>query len=122
MKTLQERIKFVKEVTKWSNAELARKAGVSRTAPTDWLNGNVGALSSPVAQSLSQQTPFTAAWLATGGKPMYKAEVELKAIAQWPFVEIDEKKVRGLDSRSMTKLETAILISAAQLDIDVKKS
>ncbi len=122
MNTLRERIEFVKKATKWSNAELARRARVSRAAPTDWLNGSVGVLSSVVAQNLSQQTPFTAGWLATGSKPMYKAESEIALNRDWPFLEVDEEKVRNLQGPDKAKLEAALLIAAGHVGLDIKKN
>lgn len=121
MKNLRDRIAFVKQVTGWSNAELARQAVVTRTAPTEWLNGNVNALSSVVAQNLSNKTPFTVNWLATGAKPMYKAEPDVLAQSAWPFDQIDEQKVRALERTEKTKLEVAILAAAGAVDIDIKK-
>lgn len=66
MKTLADRISLVKEQTGWTNAELARRAGTSRAAPTDWLNGKVRVLSSETAQRLSSNSDYSAIWLATG--------------------------------------------------------
>lgn len=121
MKKLQERIAFVKQATGWSNAELARQAGVSRTAPTDWLNGGVSVLSSKVAQNLSERTPFTVNWLATGDKPMYKAEFELEASSGWPFEDISEQKIRNLERDQKVKLEAAFLAAAGFIGLDIKK-
>lgn len=39
----------------------------------------------------------------------------------WPFPTIDEAKVRALDDTKRNQLEAAIIISAAQLGLDVKK-
>lgn len=74
MKNLAERIAKVKAENGWSNAELARQAGTSRTAPTDWLSGKVRVLSAETAQQLSQKTSFSAMWLATGDGPIYNSE------------------------------------------------
>ncbi|MCX5592851.1 LexA family transcriptional regulator [Alcaligenes endophyticus] len=72
MKNLSERIQQVKDETGWSNAELARRSGTSRAAPTDWLNGKVRVLSAETAQQLSDNSEFSAAWLATGSGPSKK--------------------------------------------------
>lgn len=66
MKKLAERIQHIKDETGWSNAEIARRAGTSRAAPTDWLNGKVRALSAETAQTLSNNSEYATAWLATG--------------------------------------------------------
>src|SRR5690606_39193590 len=122
MKTLRERIEFVKETTNWSNAELARRSGVSRAAPTDWLNGNVGVISSMVAQALSQHTPFTVGWLATGSKPMYKAESEIQPSKEWPFPKIDEAKVYAMSGDDAVALERAFIVAASNVGLDIKKT
>lgn len=111
----------MKEVTGWKNAELARQAGVSRTTPTDWTNGKSQVMSSTVAQALSQKTPFTANWLATGSKPMYKAEFDVKNLPNWPFAEIDETKIRALDEADRDRLEGAILHAADVVGLDITK-
>jgi len=72
MKTLAERISRVKTETGWTNAELARRAGTSRTAPTDWLSGKVRVLSADTAGQLSNNSKFAAMWLATGDGPVYR--------------------------------------------------
>ena len=75
MKTLADRIALVKEQMGWTNAELARRAGTSRAAPTDWLNGKVRVLSSETAQRLSSHSPYSAIWLATGDGPAKKDDL-----------------------------------------------
>lgn len=76
MKILADRIALVKEQMSWTNAELARRAGTSRAAPTDWLNGKVRVLSSETAQRLSAQSPYSATWLATGDGPIKKDDLK----------------------------------------------
>lgn len=41
--------------------------------------------------------------------------------AKWPFTSIDEGKVRSLDDAQRNQLEAGIILSAAQLGLDVKK-
>lgn len=41
--------------------------------------------------------------------------------AQWPFRKIDESKVRALDQSQLIELETIVIVTAAQLGLDVKK-
>jgi SOS-response transcriptional repressor LexA len=66
MANLSHRIQIVLNETGWSQAELARKAGTSRTAVSDWLNDKVKNLSAQVAQNISRETTFSISWLATG--------------------------------------------------------
>lgn len=42
--------------------------------------------------------------------------------AKWPFNLVDESKVRSLDDAQRNQLEAGIILSAAQLGLDVKKS
>lgn len=121
MKTLKQRIEQVQAETGWSNAELARQAGTSRTAPTDWLKGDVSTLSSAVAQKISSKTRFSATWLATGDGSPYKNERdETHSPVSWPFTEIDAEKVQALGERQRLLLEGAIVYAAAKLDIDIR--
>lgn len=76
MKKLSDRVSFLKEKTGWSNAEIARRAGVSRTTPTDWLSGKTQDMSAKVAEKLSQETEFSAIWLATGKGEIFQSNIE----------------------------------------------
>lgn len=70
MKTLAKRIQYIKDVTGWTNADLARKAKVSRTAPTEWLKGKVSKLSAETAMEIDKNTGFSGLWVSTGeGQP-----------------------------------------------------
>lgn len=42
--------------------------------------------------------------------------------ADWPFPEVDEEKVRALDEKRRTQLETLLLDGAARLGLDIKKT
>lgn len=46
---------------------------------------------------------------------------KLKGEAKWPFRSVDEMKVSQMDGQQLAHLEAALLISAAQLGLDVKK-
>ncbi|MBV6304904.1 helix-turn-helix domain-containing protein [Candidimonas humi] len=43
------------------------------------------------------------------------------AMNAWPFISIDQSKVRQLDGSRRAQLEAAILIAAAQVGLDIKK-
>lgn len=107
MSLLSERIRRVKVETGWSNAELARRAGTSRSAPTDWLKDAVTHLSSAVASSLSRQTPFCATWLATGEGPVYKSEAPSNE--PWPFTAFTREQFNSLPERVQGRVEQAAL-------------
>lgn len=110
MRQLKDRIAFVKSEMGWSNAELARQAGTSRTAPTDWLKGEVGELSSSVAQRLSLKTPFSAMWLATGAGPMYQGDSRAEQLS-WPFTKVTLDRVLALSESARTEIEEDLLYS-----------
>ncbi|MBC7201911.1 MAG: helix-turn-helix transcriptional regulator [Pusillimonas sp.] len=107
MSLLSERIRRVKREMGWSNAELARRAGTSRTAPTDWLKDTVTHLSSAVASNLSRQTPFCATWLATGEGPVHKSDATTNE--PWPFTAFTKEKFDSLPERVQGRVEQAAL-------------
>lgn len=74
MKNLSDRIAIVKKETGWTNTEIARRAKVTRSAVTDWLNGRVVDLSASSAQNLSANSKYSATWLATGDGPKLKTK------------------------------------------------
>lgn len=119
MKRLEDRIALVLAETGWSKAELARQAGTSRTAPTDWTKGVVDYLSAEVARRISSKTKFSAMWLATGDGPMYKGQHDEPIDQVWPFPSIDESKVRSLSHDDRVRLDAALLFAAAQIGLDV---
>lgn len=121
MKRLDERINAVLTETGWSKAELARQAGTSRTAPTDWTKGVVDTLSAEVAQRISAKTKFNAMWLATGDGPKYKEQKATDAgpAVQWPFPSIDEEKVRSLSHDDLVRLDAALMFAASQIGLDL---
>lgn len=49
------------------------------------------------------------------------AEPLVAMTPSWPFKTIDEAKVRALDTARLNQLEAGIIISAAQLGLDVRK-
>lgn len=66
MKTLKERILFLIDYTKRNQSEIAKAAGVSRAAVSDWVKGNVLTMSSVPAANLEKEYGVSATWLATG--------------------------------------------------------
>lgn len=109
MGLLSERIRRVKAETGWSNAELARQAGTTRAAPTDWLKDEVANLSSAVASKLSNATKFCATWLATGDGPVYKKEAPVTEPADWPFTSFTMEEFNALPERVQGRVEQAAL-------------
>src|SRR5690625_210820 len=74
MKNLSDRIAIVKKETGWTNTEIAKRAKVTRSAVSDWLNGRVADLSASSAQNLSASSDYSATWLATGDGPKLKTK------------------------------------------------
>jgi len=75
MNTLKERIEYVLAHTGWSRARLANEAGVSRSAPTEWLKGKSSSMSAKTAAKLEANSPFNAVWLSTGEGDRFKKTV-----------------------------------------------
>lgn len=126
MSTLIERLKEVMAVKGWDNPQqIATVAGVSRSAAAQWLGqgskiihtiGNMQA-----AENLERATGFKALWIAKGDGPKHVNAKDLPK-DDWPLPLIDEEKVRSLDSKDLVRLEAAILITAAQVGLDIKKA
>lgn len=88
MKTLSERINLILQAKGWSAAELARQAGVSRAAVTDWRNGNVAALTTDVAARISKATGYSMLWVANGEGPR-ETTPSLVDAGYWPFRSVE---------------------------------
>lgn len=110
MSLLSERIRRVKVETGWSNAELARRAGTTRAAPTDWLKDEVENLSASVASKLSNATSFCATWLATGEGPVYKNEAPAPGLVDWPFDTFTKEEFAALPEKVQGRAEQAVLM------------
>jgi len=54
------------ERTGWTQAEVARRAGASRAAVTDWVNGTTKVMSPHNAQRLGAEVGIRPEWLSTG--------------------------------------------------------
>ncbi|RBL87879.1 hypothetical protein DDE05_00440 [Streptomyces cavourensis] len=94
MTNLPDRINFLLSETHWSAAELARRAGVSRAAVSDWRNGSVKTLTAEVASRLATACNVDAIWVATGrGEPrrddLDRSELGARKHGEWPFQAID---------------------------------
>lgn len=94
MTNLPDRINFLLSENHWSAAELARQAGVSRAAVSDWRNGSVKTLTAEVASRLAAACNVDAIWVATGrGEPrqgdLDQRDVSARTPGEWPFQAID---------------------------------
>lgn len=124
MSALKERIEELQAKTGWNDTQMAKAAGVSRSAVAQWAGKGsklIHAITDvEVALNLERETGYSALWIAKGVGPKHAAQ---RVSADfWPFETIDEQKVRALDpQRERMQLEAAILLAAAQLGLDVKK-
>lgn len=125
MSTLIERLTEVMAHKGWATPQqVADVAGVSRSAAAQWLGqgskiihtiGNMEA-----AERLERATGYAALWIAKGIGPKIVSEDSTEQ-PLWPFDGIDEGKIRNLKGPLASKLEGAILLAAAQLNLDIKK-
>lgn len=123
MSALKDRIEELQKKTGWNDTQMARAAGVSRSAVAQWAGKGskiIHAITDvEVALNLERETGYSALWIAKGLGP--KMAQERVSAEFWPFPTIDEAKVRALDDTKRNQLEAAIIIGAAQLGLDVKK-
>ena len=125
MSALKERIEEVQAKTGWNDTQMAKAAGVSRSAVAQWAGKGskiIHAITDvEVALKLERETGYSALWIAKGIGP--KQAKQRAAAEFWPFQTIDEQKVLALDpQKERMQLEGAILLAAAQLGLDVKKN
>lgn len=124
MSELKDRIEKLKAAMAWNDTQMAKAAGVSRSAVSQWAGKGSKIIHTigdvEVALNLERETGYSALWIAKGVGP--ETAKDRESADSWPFASIDNQKVRALDpDRERMQLETAILLSAAQLGLDVKK-
>lgn len=88
--------------------ELADRLGVTWQAVQQWENGGTEPRRKRVEQ-IAAVLGVTEAEIALGKEDAHG----------WPFELISEAKVQGLSEKDRTRLETALLIVAKDLNIDV---
>lgn len=124
MSALKDRIEELQSRTGWNDTQMAKAAGVSRSAVAQWAGKGSKLIKEiadvEVALNLEKETGYSALWIAKGIGPRM-AEQRMSS-EFWPFSTLDEQKVRCLDPhKERMQLEAAILLAAAQLGLDVKK-
>lgn len=125
MSTLTERLKEVMASRGWStDQQVADIAGVSRSAVAQWLGkgskmihtiGNMEA-----AENLERETGYAALWIAKGVGPK-RSSMGKPPEPEWPLRSVNQDKLRSLSSTHLAQIEGAILLTAAQLGVDIKK-
>lgn len=124
MSTLKERIEDLQKTMGWDDPRTAVAADVTRSAVSQWVGKGsklihtIGDLEA--ALNLERESGYSALWIAKGKGPKM-AEDRHAPADTWPLGDIDERKVRSLETNDLCKLEAAILIAAAQVGLDVKK-
>lgn len=99
----------------WSQKELADRIGVAPQNVTNWKRRGV-----PPDQYVVIADTLDCSLDDLLGRTKYVGAGQLRA-GRWPYPSIDEAKFRAIKERDACKLEGAILLAAAQLDLDVKK-
>lgn len=96
MNTLGGRIADARITCGWSQAELAKKMGVSRATVSDWEKDHISNLKMENLVKLSELTNHSIGWLAVKRKPIYrsrlKSEEEHELIVLYRGMEKDTQK------------------------------
>ena len=106
---LSKRIELLLHENRWSAAELARQAKVSRAAVTDWRNGNVNNISLDVAVRIGRAANVDPMWIATGdGTPAPGYVMPGEKPTDWPFPTVSLDDIARLSENDRRDLETTI--------------
>lgn len=102
-----------------TQSQLGEKLGVTKANVSAWENGRHEASLDQLAR-IAEITNY-----AEPLPGMSRSSALLRVVPvdvdRWPFRAVDETKVQGLSDSDRVRLETAILIAAAQVGLDVKK-
>ncbi|MBS0427142.1 MAG: helix-turn-helix domain-containing protein [Proteobacteria bacterium] len=103
-----------------STQQMLSALGVSAATMSNWKTRGMskeGALRAEAVYGCS------AHWLLTGEGPEQAHAVGSAApVESWPFRRIDYAKVKALSPARLAELETAVLIAAGHLGLDVRES
>lgn len=114
-----------------TQAQLARRCGVSAASVSDWMRGVTGADHVKAAPLLraAAYLGVPAEWLLFGtgrapgaGAPPVAREPEAVYDAGWPFSSIDRRRIVALPEPDRLRLKGAWLLVARQLGVDVAAS
>jgi transcriptional regulator with XRE-family HTH domain len=84
-----------------SLGEIARNAGVTASALTQWRTGSTKSLKAKSAEGIESVTGYRAAWLISGKGPKFPD-------AAWPFDLFTAPDYRMLDDRTRQEIEELI--------------
>lgn len=98
---------------KITQTQLGDRLGVSKGNVSAWENGRHEASYDQLIK-IAEITAYT--------EPLPGLEQGIKVVptSAWPFQKVSESKIKSLQSDERIQLETAILLSAAQLGLDIK--
>lgn len=131
MPTFADRLATAIANRKTSQAEVARKAGVSAASISDWARAVTGPANIK-AEPLLRAAAFlnvNPMWLLTGKGTSALASATVLVVEEprggyahaWPFTQIDVTRVSGLQRDDLMRLEGAWLHAAAQLGFALSK-
>lgn len=122
MKNLKARIDELMAAKGWTVTQVANAAGVSRSAVSQWRGSGskeiftIGRID--VAERLGAASGFSALWLARGEGPKLASDAsEDSTRAFWPLPSIPAEKWRELPEDVRNKLDGALALAIAQLNI-----
>jgi transcriptional regulator with XRE-family HTH domain len=130
MRTFAERLLQCIADEKTSQAEVARKAGITAASMSDWAKGKAQP-SQVKAEPLLRAAAFLKVnpmWLLLGRGQRDPATPTVLTLAEppphykaWPFDGIDPEVVSKLTSREIIQIEGAWLLAAKQLGFSLAK-
>lgn len=132
MRTFAERLLSSIEDRKTSQAEVARKAGISGASVSEWATGKVqpGHVKAEPLLKAANFLQVNPLWLLlgvgrrspdVGGTPTLAATEPTPTYRQWPFDGIDPALVAQLKPREVIQIEGAWLLAAKQLGFSLAK-
>ncbi len=105
-----------------TQSQLGEALNITKGNVSAWENGHHEASLDQLVR-IASITGYKEPFPGTGSTfVLAEPNAEHQVSKKWPFIEIDEQKVRSLSDSALTKLETALLITAAQVGLDIKKT
>lgn len=104
--------------------DIAKAAGVTKGAVTQWLNGGIKSIKMPYALGIERTYGYNHRWLVMGEEPKMAADRnkeggESTSTSPWPFKQISAELVTALSHDDLIRLEAAIIFAANQVGVKV---
>ena len=116
MSSLEERFRAAFDPSLHTQAELARAAKVKQPSVFAWFSGQTKSLKGESLLRAAAYLEVQALWLALGEGPM-RTGVSRPA---WPFPNIDELAICGLDRDTLIALGGGLHLQAAQMGVNLR--